>query len=90
MVVITTRRISRIRFLSHMTKFALSRVKGSREFSIRKSMSASSLLNTALSTLISPVVLFSNLWCPSQKGFEYLLFIHTSNSSCSIDMLAPT
>jgi hypothetical protein len=90
MAVTITRRTSRIRFLSHMTKFALSRVKGSRDFSIRKSVMASSLLNTPLSTRISPVVLFSKRWCPTQKGLEYLLFIHRSNSSCSDNVLAPT
>ena len=46
MAVTITRRTSRIRFLSHITKFAFSRVKGSREFSIRKSAMASSPLNT--------------------------------------------
>jgi hypothetical protein len=34
-----------------------------------------------LSTRISPVMLFSNLWCPIQNGFEYLLLSHISNSS---------
>jgi hypothetical protein len=89
-IVMITRRISRILFLSHMTKFALSRVKGLRDFNIRKSMMASSLLKSPLSTRISPVTVFSNLWRPTQKGFEYLLFTQRSNSSCSVDMVGPS
>ena len=81
MIVTITSRTSRLRFLSQITKFALTRVNGSRDFSIRKSMMASSRLNTPLSTLISPVMLFSNLWCPIQKGFEYLPLSQRSNSS---------
>jgi len=61
MSVTTRRRISRLRFLSQITKFALSRVNGSRDRSIRKSIIASSLMNVPLSTRISPVMLFSNL-----------------------------
>ena len=81
MSVTISRRMSRLRFLSQITKFALSRVNGSRDLSILYRMMASSLLNTPLSTRISPVMLFSNLWCPIQNGFEYLLLSHISNSS---------
>ena len=81
-ISVTTRRsTSRLLFLSQMTNLALSLVNGSRDFIIRKRMIASSLLNTPLSTRISPVMLFSNLWRPIQNGFEYLLVNHSSNSS---------
>lgn len=72
---------NRLLFLSHITKFAFSRVKGSRDLSILKRTITSSLLNSPLSTRISPVRVFSNLWPPTQNGFEYLLLSHRSNSS---------
>ena len=81
-ISVTMRRsTSRLLFLSHITKFALSRVNGSRDLSIRKRTIASSLLNTPLSTRISPATLFSNLCRPIQKGLEYLLVSQRSNSS---------
>ena len=81
MSVTSSKRTSKLLFLSQITKFAFSRVNGSRDLSIRYSIIASSRLNTPLSTRISPVMLFSNLWCPIQNGLEYLLLSHMSNSS---------
>jgi len=81
-ISVTTRRsTSRLLFLSQITKFAFSRVKGSRDLSILNRTIDSSLLKSPLSTLISPVRVFSNRWRPTQKGLGYLLVSHRSNSS---------